>query len=373
MVVNPISIDIAVGDRQTVYRLGDGALAGLTAALAGRPAAALIDAPVASLHGHRLRTALADPALPVYVVPGGEAVKTLAGLEAAIGWLAAAGVTRDAVLIGVGGGAVLDLAGLAASLWQRGIAYVALPSTLLAMVDAAIGGKTAVNAAGLKNPIGTFHPAEIVLAEPALLSTLARARWREGLSELIKAAVIGDPTLFAALEERRGTLARLAGGDRDATDATLPAALPWSDWIGRAVAVKAALVARDFCDRGPRQALNLGHTLGHVLEAHTAATGDRLHHGEAVAVGMAAAARIAVARGGCPAGDGERLIALLTACGLPTAWPLPPRAELERLLAGDKKRRPDRGGWVLPERIGRVRIGQTVAWDDLTAAVAPAG
>lgn len=374
MAAAPFVYDLSLGGKRTVYRLGAGVLDELTTALAGRSAAAVVDAPVAALHGQRLRAAFADPALPVYVVPGGEAVKTMASLTSLFVWLAAAGINRDAVLIGVGGGAVLDLAGLAASLWQRGVAYITLPSTLLAMVDAAIGGKTAVNAAGLKNPIGTFHPAEAVLADPTLLATLPRSRWREGLAELVKAAVVGDPALFAELEAHRSELTQhLAAGDPEATDADLVAALPWSRWLGRAVTVKAALVQRDFLDRGPRQTLNFGHTLGHALEAHAVATGGTLHHGAAVAIGMAAAARIAAARGTCPTADADRLIALLAACGLPTSWPAPPRTALERLLAADKKLRSERGGWVLPSRIGQVRIGQTVGWDELIGALAPDG
>ncbi len=367
-----VNIDLTLDGKASVYRLGDGVLAGLPDALAGRSAVAVVDAAVSAAHSRRLRAALADGALPVHVVPGSETVKTVASLEATIGWLAATGVTRDGVLIGIGGGAVLDLAGLAASLWQRGIAYIALPSTLVAMVDAAVGGKTAINAAGLKNPVGTFHPAETILADSELLSSLPRNRWREGLAETIKAAVIGDPQLFAELEAHRDDLARwLASGESGATIPDLLTALPWTDWIGRAVRVKATLVERDFRDEGPRQALNFGHTLGHALEAQTADTSRPLHHGEAIAVGMAVTARIAAARRECPVADADRLITLLADCGLPTTWPPPPRAELVRLLAGDKKRRADRLGWILPNGIGRVRIGQSVTVDEVLSGLAP--
>ena len=367
-----VNIDLNLEGKVSIYRLGDGVLAGLTDALAGRSAAVIVDAAVSSAHSRRWRAVLADETLPVYVVPGAETVKTIAGLEATIRWLATTGLTRDGVLIGIGGGAVLDLAGLAASLWLRGVAYIALPSTLVAMVDAAVGGKTAVNAAGLKNPVGTFHPAEAILADPQFLASLPRTRWREGLAETIKAAVVGDPLLFAELERHRDDLARsLASGDPGATVPDLLTALPWTDWIGRAVGVKAALIERDFRDEGPRQALNFGHTLGHALEAQTADASRPLHHGEAVAVGMAVTARIAAARRECPVADADRLIALLADCGLPTTWPPPPRAELARLLAGDKKRRADRLGWVLPNGIGRVRIGQSVTVDEVLSGLTP--
>lgn len=367
-----VQIDLTLEDKASIYRLGDGVLAGLTDVLAGRSAAAIIDAKVSSAHSRRLRAALADENLPVYVVPGAETFKTLAGLAAAIRWLATTGLTRDGVLIGIGGGAVLDLAGLAASLWHRGVAYIALPSTLVAMVDAAVGGKTAVNAAGLKNPVGTYHPAEAILADPELLTSLPRTRWREGLAEMIKAAVVGEPRLFAELEAQGDELARsLASGDPGATVPDLLTTLPWTDWIGRAVGVKAALIECDFRDEGPRQALNFGHTLGHALEARTAGTRHPLPHGEAIAVGMAVTARIAAARRECPIADADRLITLLADCGLPTTWPPPPRAELERLLAGDKKRRADRLGWVLPNGIGRVQIGQSVTVDEVLSGLTP--
>jgi 3-dehydroquinate synthase len=363
---DPLRIDVTLEGRTSRYRLGSGTVATLASRIGDRPAAALVDATVSTNHGAIMKSALADPELPVYVLPGGEQVKNFTTLDQVIRWLAAIGLTRDAVVIGVGGGTVLDLAGLAASLWQRGVTYIAVPTTLLAMVDAALGGKTAVNAAGLKNPVGTYHPAEAILADPALLTSLPRVRWREGMAELIKAAVIAECSLFAELEDRHADLAGwLASGDDETALPGLVDAFPWVDWIGRAVRVKATIVERDFREQGPRQALNLGHTLGHALEAYTAGAQRPLHHGEAVAIGMAVTARIATRRGLCSSEDTDRLVALLAACGLPKSWPPVPQEELRRLLAGDKKSKADGLHWVLPAGIGKVLIAQVVIIKDI--------
>jgi 3-dehydroquinate synthase len=236
-----------------------------------------------------------------------------------------------------------------------------------------VGGKTAVNAAGLKNPVGVFHSPRRIVADPTFLATLPRRQWRNGLAELVKAAVIGDAALFAELEAAATVLAdHLVDGDAEAAVPDLTAALPWSAWIARAVRVKVGIVQRDFRDTGPRQALNLGHTVGHVLEA-TARSGDRPpDHGEAVAVGMQVAFAIAVARGICSAEDRRRLRQLLTACGLPTSWPAPPREDFVKSLQGDKKQRGGKLGWVLPERIGSVRITQEVTPEEAYEALARA-
>lgn len=364
---SPRRIRMRLERRPSELLLGAGAVAGLPGLIGDGPAAVVLDNAVPHLHRGRLVGALRDAAghpLPTRTLVGGEGVKQIGELDHVLRWLADVGLPRDGALVGVGGGALLDLAGLAAALWARGVRFVAVPTTLLAQCDAAIGGKTAINVGGLKNPAGAFHPASHVVADPDFLATLPRREWRSGLAELIKTAVIGAPRLFAALERRAPALAR-ALGDGDAYEP--PAGLdglPWADWIARAARVKARLVSADFREAGPRQALNLGHTLGHALELS-----QGLSHGEAVAAGMAAAARLAVARGLCPAGEAGRIAALLQACGLPTAVAPPPRAQAERLLAHDKKRRDGAPGWVLPERIGAVRIGQAVELDEALRAL----
>ncbi|MBU1073733.1 iron-containing alcohol dehydrogenase, partial [bacterium] len=264
MTVKTKEITIRCGGSRGRYVCGKGVLGELARIRDGRPAVALVDATVARRHGDALASALGDA--PRLTRPGGERIKTLAELERIYRWLAEVGLPRDGLLIGVGGGTLLDVAGLAASTWGRGVAFAAAPTTLLAAVDAAIGGKTAVNLDSLKNPIGTFHPAALVAADTRLLNTLPRHEWRNGLAEMIKAAVIGAPTLFRDLESRRDELSASVGrGDRHRTieDA---GRLPWHGWIIDAVAVKARVVAADPFERGRRRALNLGHTLGHALE-----------------------------------------------------------------------------------------------------------
>jgi 3-dehydroquinate synthetase len=356
------------GGVTTDYLGDDGALDRLAGRLGGRPAVAVVDRTVARLHAARLETALrgADGApLPRLVVAGGEAAKSVANLERVWVWLAARRLPRDGVIVGVGGGAVLDLAGFAAATWRRGVEFAVVPTTLLAAVDAGLGGKTAVDLGALKNPVGAFHAAANVLVEPSLLSTLSRRDWRCGLAETVKAAVIGSAPLFRDLEARAPDLAGLLARGR--ADRPVPdiLELPWAVWIDGAVGVKGRLVARDFREAGPRRALNLGHTLGHALELQLG-----LAHGEAVALGLAAAARLAAARGTCPRRDAERIVALLAACGLAVTATAPPRRATAALVAGDKKVRGGEPRWVLPRRVGAVDVDARVGLDEMLASLA---
>jgi len=306
---------------------------------------------------------------------GGEEVKTLQRLDEIYRWLAEIALPRDATLVAVGGGTICDLAGLAAATWRRGINFVAIPTTLLAMVDAAIGGKTAVNTAGLKNPVGCFHPAAGILADCGFLTTLTRQAWRDGMAELIKTAIIGDGPLFADLYGSRSRLYKLLGeGDPGDPIPGVLGALPWRDWIGRAARIKVKVVNEDFHEKGPRRALNLGHTVGHALEAWSHEIGEPLSHGEAVAIGMAVVFRIAAERGRCALPEAVQVIELLEACGLPVSHPAPELVELRRLLSGDKKQSVRSGlRWVLPERIGKVTTNATVAAEEVRKWLDPHG
>jgi 3-dehydroquinate synthetase len=235
------------------------------------------------------------------------------------------------------------------------------------MVDAAIGGKTALNAAGLKNPVGVFHPAAGILADCGFLATLPRAAWQDGLAEMVKTAVIGDPRLFAHLHHSRARLEEiLTRGEADEPVPGILGALPWRQWIGQAARVKVRVVNQDFREKGVRRSLNLGHTLGHALEAWSHGTEDPLSHGQAVSIGMAVVFRIAAERGTCPLATAVQVIELLEACGLPVAHASPGADVLERLLAGDKKQSAREGlRWVLPERIGKMDIAGRVAVADI--------
>ena len=357
----PKTIEMTLDGRSSRFVLGP--LAGLELRRYVPQAAPVyvIDQIVAEKHPDWLQQIQAgcDPAAHgALVLPGGEQVKSMTRLEEVYRWLAARGVGRDATIVGIGGGTILDLVGLAAATWKRGVNFVALPTTLLAMVDAALGGKTAINVAGVKNPVGAFHPASGILADCGFLSSLPLSAWRDGMAELIKTALIGDPRLFAQLHYSRPQLQEQLGqGDPERPVAGILGALPWQEWIGQAAYVKADVVNRDFREHGPRRALNLGHTLGHVVEAWSQGTDRPLSHGQAVAIGMAVVFRTAAERGTCPLPTAVRVIELLESCGLPVSCPCPPEADLLRLLGDDKKATADEGvRWVLPRQVGRMDL-----------------
>lgn len=360
-------IEIRCGGGRGSLLLGPDALSRLAPLAAGRPAAAVIDSRVWRLH-RRVLDAAAGTSLPPTAgirVAGGENAKTPAELERVWRFLLRRKLPRDGVVIGIGGGAVLDLAGMAASTWGRGVEFACVPTTLLAMADAAVGGKTGLNIDGVKNPVGTFHAAGTILVDPSFLDTLPRREIRNGMAEVIKAAVIGSPWLFRELEDDSPRLSELLG--RGPAAGRIPnarAAFPWDRWIGAAVRVKSRIVAVDYRERGRRRALNLGHTLGHALEPMLG-----IGHGEAVALGMAAAARIAAGRGLCSGKARDRIIALLTACGLPAAAEPPPAGRVSRLIERDKKTGAGNVRWVLPLRIGAVDIEQEVEVREALAAL----
>jgi 3-dehydroquinate synthase len=250
---------------------------------------------------------------------------------------------RGSLIVALGGGVVGDMAGFAAATWLRGIAVVQVPTTLLAMVDAAIGGKTGVNHPGGKNLIGAFHQPKLVLIDPDTLATLPAREFRAGMAEVIKYGVIGDPELFAALETA-GDLSSLEGVGPDLLGHLLE----------RSAAAKAAVVAADEREGGLRAILNYGHTLGHGIE--TLSGYGTVLHGEAVALGMVAAGELAVTLGLWSADDQARQRAVITKAGLPLQLPsLDPEAML-RTLQSDKKVKDGQVRFVLPTAIGRVSI-----------------
>jgi 3-dehydroquinate synthase len=269
---------------------------------------------------------------------------------------------RGSLIVALGGGVVGDMAGFAAATWLRGITVVQVPTTLLAMVDAAIGGKTGVNHPGGKNLIGAFHQPRLVLIDPLVLSTLPEREFRAGMAEVIKYGVIGDPGLFDALETAARQQPGTALASREAVGAQLLHTL-----LERSAAAKARVVAADEREGGLRAILNYGHTLGHVVET-LCGYGTWLH-GEAVAIGMAAAGEIAVAMGLWSRADQARQLALIDAAGLPRQWPqLDPEAVL-RCLQGDKKVREGRLRFVLPTAIGSVEIRDDVERDTILEAL----
>jgi 3-dehydroquinate synthetase len=316
-----------------------GLLARLPAALApATPAFVVADENTLPL----LPPALAH--LPRHVLPPGEASKSWAELERLLLALDAAGLDRDSHLVAFGGGVVTDLAGLAASLHRRGIPWSAVPTSLVGQVDAACGGKTAIDFAGGKNTIGSFHPPRAVLVDPAALASLPGEHLRAGLAEVLKTALIAGGELYARTLEL--DLPALVRADARATAV-----------IAGCLSVKDGLVRRDLHDHGPRRALNLGHTFGHALEALSLRTpGAGLLHGEAVALGLLCAARVAGTRRGVGAGLEHRLRDRLSAWGLGTTRSgLDPDAVLAEMRR-DKKRRGGRLTLILPLAPGRVEV-----------------
>src|SRR5437773_3402734 len=280
----------------------------------------------------------------IHAIPASERSKSMSQLEAVLSFLERQRIDRGGCVIAVGGGTVGDIAGLAAAMWQRGVRLVAVPTTLLAMVDSSIGGKAGVNGRRSKNAIGAFWQPSAVISDLAAIETLPPASYRDAFAEVVKYAVAMDRGLFDLLQRNTPRLA-----DRD------PAML--ERIVFRCVAAKALVVAKDERDRGPRAILNYGHTAGHALEA---ATGFRVSHGRAVAFGMRVAARIALAMDLCSKRTVDAQDELLDAFGLPDK---PPHADPKRVLAAmaaDKKARRGKVAWVMPRRIGHAETGHTV-------------
>jgi len=324
------------------------------------------------------------------IVPDGEKAKTVSTLTRLYEACAASGADRDSVVVALGGGTVGDVAGFLAATYMRGVRLVQIPTTLLAMVDSSIGGKTAINLRAAKNLVGAFWQPAAVVADTCALGTLPLRELASGLAEVVKAAVIGDPDLFETLERVAGTsdcdgggpraAFRLPGGDggglaRSSRLQALRAAAErdpglWPDIIRRAVMVKASIVAADERDAGARMLLNLGHTLGHAVER--AGGFRRWTHGEAVAIGLAAACRASVRLGYLREDTAERVIRLLASLGLPTSVPRGEnRSFRESVLAAmalDKKASGGKLRVVLPLAIGRCSVFEGSAAEALSEA-----
>ncbi|MEI8166904.1 MAG: 3-dehydroquinate synthase, partial [Chloroflexales bacterium] len=294
-----------------------------------------------------------------YSVPSGETSKSPAQLARLYDWMLSGSVERRDAVLALGGGVVGDLAGFAAANILRGITVIQLPTTLLAMVDAAVGGKTGINHALGKNLIGAFHQPRLVLADTITLTTLPPRELRAGWAEVIKYGVISDAGLFTDLEGLAATHRWDArpSSSWPAQDEELTGHL--TAIIKRAVAVKVGVVSRDEREQGERVILNYGHTIAHAVETLTGY--GTLLHGEAVAIGMHAAARIAVALGLAEVGMAERQRRLLAAFGLSVAMPagLDPEAVIAATLR-DKKVQAKQVRWVLPTKIGAVVLRDDV-------------
>lgn len=307
----------------------------------------LTDETVAALHLERVQSALEAAGMRVEraIVKDGERSKSLAQAEAVAERWAAAGLDRGSLVLALGGGVVGDLGGFIASIFLRGVACVQVPTTLLAQVDAAVGGKTAVNLLAGKNLVGTFHQPLMVYADVTALATLPPRELASGLAEVVKHGAIADPDLLALLESQAE---RARAGDP-----ALLAAL-----VARSCQIKAEVVMADERERagGKRALLNFGHTIGHALEADSLTGAEPLRHGEAVALGMLAAARVGARLGVGDATLEARLQVVLSRLGLPTDLDRRLAPEVLARVGVDKKRAGGEIAFVIVERAGVARL-----------------
>jgi len=348
-------LDVKLGKRSYPILVGPGLL-GSPTLLAGHAGAGRLlvvtDDVVGPLWLPRLEQGLAGRSFEVCMLPGGEEQKTLGNVAVIIDALVAARLNRDGMVLALGGGVVGDIAGFAAASYQRGIAIVQLPTTLLAQVDSSVGGKTGVNHPGGKNLIGAFHQPAAVLADTDTLSTLPDRQLRAGLTEIVKAALVADAAFFDWLERH---LARLLAKDAEVL----------AEAILRACAIKAAIVAEDEREHGRRALLNLGHTFGHAIE--TGAGYGTVLHGEAVAAGLVLAAEFSARLGRLPGADARRLRELLAAAGLPVDPPRLGAARMLELMAMDKKVKGGAIRLVLLDGIGRATVADDYPREALEA------
>ncbi len=301
------------------------------------PIVLVSDKTVGALYAARVASSLEAAGYPccTVLIPPGESQKTHPALVRLWESFLAAGLERGSTVIALGGGVVGDLTGFAASTWMRGVPWVYLPTTLLAMADASLGGKTGIDLPQGKNLVGAFHPPRLVLADPDTLASLPEVELRSGLAEVVKHGIISDPILFELLTTSRH--------------------MPMADIVRRSMAVKVGIIQADPFEKGQRAALNLGHTVGHAVEL---VSGYRLRHGEAVAVGLVAEARLAEGIGLAEHRLADTIAAALRNLTLPTE--IPASFECKSLLEAlcrDKKRRDGKILFSLPVRVGEVKTG----------------
>ncbi len=318
----------------------------------------ITDSNVAKYHLETLEEALDSAKInhTTIILPPGEGTKSFASYEKLLNSLLSHRPERRDTLIALGGGVIGDIAGFAAATLLRGVNFIQIPTTLLAMVDSSVGGKTGINTAYGKNLVGSFYQPQLVLADTGLLNSLPGREILAGYAEVVKYGLIGNAGFFAFLEQ----------GKPEEYDPEFA-----QNAIKTSCQMKAQIVSEDEREGGKRALLNLGHTFGHALEAETGYS-DKLLHGEAVAIGMALAFRFSERMGICPAGDTERVIAHLTKVGLPVS-PLDIKGidftagKLVEHMLQDKKVQKGRLVFILVEGIGKAFIKKNVAQDDVLA------
>jgi len=341
-------IDVT-GEHPYQVLVGRGVIDQLPACVDGAAQVAVLSAAPLRAHADKVSASLRDAGFAVLPieVPDAEAGKTVEVAARCWDALGGAGFTRTDAVVGVGGGAVTDLAGWVAACWLRGVRVVQVPTSLLGMVDAAVGGKTGVNTAAGKNLVGAFHPPAGVLCDLATLDTLPADDLRAGLAEVVKCGFIADPAILDLVE---------AGGE-----------LPLRELVERSVRVKANVVGQDLRESGLREILNYGHTLGHAIEK---IEGYRWKHGHAVSVGLVFAAALARHAGRLDAGVAARHERVLRLLGLPVRYDGAPWADLHAAMRVDKKARGARLRFVVLDALARPSILDDPADDLLAAAFA---
>lgn len=359
---------VELGARSYDIVAGRGVLAdvarSLPFSLDGRACFIVTDGHVAPLYAPGLEAVLkaaGAPKVETHILPPGEESKSFARLEALLGWMLDHKIDRKSLIFALGGGVVGDLAGFAASVVLRGVPYVQIPTTLLAQVDSAVGGKTAIDVPQGKNLVGAFHQPVCVISDLATLDSLPDREMRAGYAEVVKCGLLGDADFFAWLEDNGAAVLRRE-----------PVALHRA--VLESCRAKAEIVAGDECegDGGRRVLLNLGHTFGHAFEAAAGYDGGALLHGEGVAIGMVCAFDLSVRMGLCPAQDLQRTRAHLVAAGLPVAAAdipalrgVAPEKFID-LMHSDKKTEGGKIGFVLVRGIGKAFASRDVPVAALT-------
>ena len=344
-------VSVNLGPRSYTINIGTGLLDQLadlarSSGLAGR-LALVTDSNVLPLYGDRVRHLLSEAGFTValYEIPAGEDSKSLDRVAELYRRFLLDELDRTSGVIALGGGVVGDVAGYVAATYMRGIPYIQVPTTLLAQVDSSVGGKVGVNLPEAKNIVGSFYQPRPVIIDPKALESLAEREFRAGLAEVVKYGVIADTDLFGIVESRYDAiLAR----DHDILE----------EVVGTCCKIKAGVVERDETERGERVILNYGHTMGHAIEA--AGSYDRFLHGEAVAIGMNGAARVAVELGLTDHDFVSRQARVLGSIGLPLGWSDMPVSEVFSAMKMDKKRNVGTLRLVLPCELGRVTVREGV-------------
>lgn len=354
------TVRVELGARSYDIVIGGGILGGIGEALKGfgfTGVAVITNPTVQGIYGGIVDASLREAGFepPWVVVPDGEEYKSIRWMEHIWGELLRLRLDRKSALIALGGGVIGDMAGFAAATYMRGIACVQAPTTLLAQVDSSVGGKTGVNHPLGKNMIGAFHQPSLVWIDAETLGSLPRREFIAGLSEVIKYGVIGDEQFFSYLEKNKDEILSLGGN-------------ALMHIIGRSCEIKAGVVAADEREAGLRAILNYGHTIGHALETETGYR--RYLHGEAVSIGMCAEAELAKAMGIMDRAEKDRIKKLVESFGLPSELPKDVDGEaLAGSMALDKKAVAGTLRFVLPEKIGRVRVNEPVKKEEVLKAL----